>query len=226
MPDTLRDGYDVKSSPWASIRFTCIGITSMKPLFLFFASLAVVIGFGCTDGRAQSDESLPKIIQSLKDPRPNKEFPLAPDFKGITEWIGSEPLKIRDLRKKVVVLHFWTNGCINCKRNYEHYRQWLKDFEGKDVVMVGVHTPELEWEKDVARIRSEVEKNGLAFPVAVDTEGETWRAWDNRIWPTVYVIDQKGRVRYVWVGELAWEGAKGAETVRDFVLQLLKSKGS
>ncbi len=196
----------------------------MKSTILFLLSLVVMLGLVASESWAQTDQSLPKIIQSLKDPRPNKVFPLAPDFKGIAEWIGSEPLKIRDLRKKVVVLHFWTNGCINCKRNYEHYRQWLKDFEGKDVVIVGVHTPELEWEKDVARIRSEVEKNGLAFPVAVDNEGETWRAWDNRIWPTVYVIDQKGRVRYVWVGELAWEGAKGAETVRDFVNKLLEFK--
>jgi peroxiredoxin len=190
----------------------------------FLSSLGVMLALFSFEARGQEDQSLPRIIRSLKDNRPNKEFPLAPDFKGIAEWIGSEPLKIRDLRKKVVILHFWTNGCINCRRNYEHYRQWLKDFDGKDVVMVGVHTPELEWEKDVARIRSEVEKNGLSFPVAVDTEGETWRAWDNRIWPTVYVIDQKGRVRYVWVGELAWEGAKGAETVADFVRSLLDGK--
>ncbi len=190
----------------------------------FLSSLGVMLALFSFEARGQEDQSLPRIIRSLKDNRPNKEFPLAPDFKGIAEWIGSEPFKIRDLRKKVVILHFWTNGCINCQRNYEHDRQWLKDFDGKDVVMVGVHTPELEWEKDVARIRSEVEKNGLSFPVAVDTEGETWRAWDNRIWPTVYVIDQKGRVRYVWVGELAWEGAKGAEIVGDSVRSLLDGK--
>jgi peroxiredoxin len=180
--------------------------------------LMVLVGWA--NGEEPGEETLPPIIRQLRQPK-IKSFPVAPDFAGITEWIQSEPLSMKGLRRKVVILHFWTNGCINCQRNYEHYRQWLKDFDKKKVVIVGVHTPELESEKNIERIREQATKHGLDFPIAVDNAQETWRAWDNRVWPTVYVIDQRGRVRYVWVGELAWEGAKGPEIVRDFVQQLL-----
>jgi peroxiredoxin len=148
----------------------------------------------------------------------------APEFAGITDWIQSDPLTIRSLRGKVVIVHFWTNGCINCQHNYPHYRQWTKDFEGKDVVIVGVHTPEFDWEADVARIREQVKKNGLKFPVAVDTDGETWRAWHNKYWPAIYVVDKAGRVRFEWSGELTSGGNKGNEIVRDKVLQLVDEK--
>jgi thiol-disulfide isomerase/thioredoxin len=146
----------------------------------------------------------------------------APDFVGITDWIQTDPLSIAKLRGKVVIVHFWTNGCINCQHNYPHYREWAKEFAGKDVVIVGVHTPEFDWEADVKRIRDQAKSNNLTFPIAVDTDGETWRAWHNKYWPAIYVVDKKGNIRFDWSGELTSGGNKGNAIVRQKVNELLR----
>ena len=106
------------------------------------------------------------------------------------------------LRGKVVLLHFWTNGCYNCVNNYPHYKAWQERYADKDVVIVGVHTPETAGEHDLERIKAQAAKHGLKFPIAVDNDGSNWKAWNNRYWPTVYVVDRRGRVRYGWEGEL------------------------
>src|SRR5262245_1819330 len=83
----------------------------------------------------------------------------APELQGVTDWVNSKPLKLADQRGKVVVLHFWTHGCINCVHNYPHYKSWAEKFKDKDFVMVGVHTPEFDAEKDVDRIRAKAKEN-------------------------------------------------------------------
>ena len=125
------------------------------------------------------------------------------------------------LRGKVVLVHFWTNGCYNCVNNYEHYRAWQKDYADKDVVILGIHTPETSGERDIERIKKQALKNDLKFPIAVDNDSANWRKWNNRYWPTVYVVDKKGVVRYGWEGELNYKGAKGEATVRKLVDSLL-----
>jgi peroxiredoxin len=149
---------------------------------------------------------------SVADPEP------APEFAKITAWINSEPVKVADLKGKVVVIHFWTHGCINCINNYPHYRKWIADLTDKDVSMVGVHTPEFEREKDVDRIKKKIKENKLTFPVAVDNSGATWAAWRNRYWPCVYLVDRKGTVRYHWEGEL---GENGEAIMRKRIDELL-----
>ena len=145
----------------------------------------------------------------------------APEFRGVTQWINSDPLTISELRGKVVLVHFWTNGCYNCVNNYPHYKAWQERYAGKDVVIVGIHTPETPGERDVKRIKVQAAKHGLKFPIAVDNDGANWRAWNNRYWPTVYVVDRRGRVRYGWEGELNYRGEAGEETVRKPVDALL-----
>ncbi len=145
----------------------------------------------------------------------------APEFQDVTRWINSEPLTMAKLRGKVVLIHFWTNGCSNCMNNYPHYRSWQKRYADKDVVIVGIHTPETEGEREIERIKEQAAKHGLKFPIAVDNDGANWRAWDNRYWPTVYVVDRHGIVRYGWEGELNYQGAAGEETVRKVVDKLL-----
>jgi peroxiredoxin len=146
------------------------------------------------------------------DPEP------APEFAKIAAWINSEPLKVADLKGKVVVIHFWTHGCINCINNYPHYRKWVADFKDKDMTMVGVHTPEFDREKDLDRIKKKIKENDLTFPVAVDNKGATWAAWRNRYWPCVYLVDRTGTVRYHWEGEL---GEKGEAIMRKRLEELL-----
>jgi len=176
------------------------------------AALLVFTGFGA--GACPDDGS-------------NRQLRLqkAPEFTRVTRWINSEPLSLAKLRGKVVVVHFWTNGCSNCINNYPHYRAWQERYAGKDVVIVGIHTPETPDERVIAGIRRQAEKNGLKFPIAVDNDGANWRAWKNEVWPTVYVVDQKGVVRYGWEGELSFQGAKGEETVRKVIDTLLAEGG-
>ncbi|GEM_PF-791155 len=131
----------------------------------------------------------------------------APEFVGVTDWVNTKPLKLADQKGKVVVVHFWTNGCINCIHNYPHYVGWQERYkENKDFLMVGVHTPEFEAEKDVDRIKARMEKNKLTFAVAVDNEQKTWKAWGNHYWPCVYLVDKTGAIRDKWAGELGKAG--------------------
>ena len=147
-----------------------------------------------------------------------------PELRNVTEWINSEPLTMRELRGKVVLVHFWTNGCYNCRNNYGHYRAWQERYKDKDVVMVGIHTPETPGEHEIARIKAQAETNGLKFPIAVDNQGANWKAWNNRVWPTVYVVDRRGVVRYGWEGELSYQGADGEERIRKLVDELLAER--
>lgn len=146
----------------------------------------------------------------------------APEFRGVTQWVNSEPLTMKQLRGKVVLVHFWTHGCYNCVNNYPHYKAWQDRYAGKDVVIVGIHTPETPGERAVEEIKSQADKNGLKFAIAVDNDGANWKAWNNRYWPTVYVVDRRGVVRYGWEGELSYKGADGEEQVRKRVDALLK----
>jgi len=159
--------------------------------------------------------------QYLKKPG---ETPQAPEFRDVTQWLNSEPLLMSRLRGKVVVVHFWTNGCYNCMNNYPHYRAWQERYAGKDVVLVGIHTPETPGERDVDRIKAQAAKHGLKFAIAVDNDLANWNAWDNRYWPTVYVVDRRGRVRYGWEGELSYKGARGEETIRKVIDALLRER--
>ena len=135
--------------------------------------------------------------------------PAAPEFTGVTEWINSKPLKLADQKGKVVIVHFWTNGCINCIHNYPHYRAWQDKYrDNKNLVIVGIHTPEFDAEKNVAGIKEKAAKNNLKFAIAVDNDRATWKAWGNQYWPCVYLVDKAGKVRQRWEGELGAEGYK------------------
>ena len=146
----------------------------------------------------------------------------APEFTKVTEWVNTKPLKMADLKGKVVIVHFWTNGCINCIHNYPHYRAWQEKYkDNKNVVIIGIHTPEFDSEKKVDRIKERMTKNKLTFAVAVDNEQANWKAWGNRYWPCVYVVDKAGNVRHHWAGEL---GDKGYKTMTELIDARLAEK--
>lgn len=156
-----------------------------------------------------------------------KEKPVpAPEFTGVTEWVNAKPMKLADQKGKVVVVHFWTNGCINCVNNYPHYRAWQDAYkDDKDLLIVGIHTPEFKAEKDIAQIKDRMTKNKLTFAVAVDNDGANWKAWGNRYWPCVYLVDKAGNVRQRWEGELGNDGYKKAARAIDALLAEQPPKG-
>ncbi len=135
----------------------------------------------------------------------------APEFPEGTQWVQSEPLKLGGLRGQVVIVHFWTFGCVNCIRNYPVYRDWQEKYAGKGVTLIGVHTPEFAAEADADRVRAKARDNGLTFPIAIDNGRRIWTNWDNHYWPAIYLIDKKGQVRYRWEGELHLDTVEGRQ---------------
>lgn len=146
----------------------------------------------------------------------------APEFAATSEWLQSKPLKLSDQRGKVVVVHFFAFGCINCIHNYPWYRDWAEKYAASDVVIIGIHTPETEAERNVASLEKKVKENKLTFPVAVDNDKKNWEAWGNNMWPSVYLIDKEGFVRAWWYGELDWQGAGGQKVLSQRIEELLK----
>ncbi|GMU20173.1 MAG: hypothetical protein AMXMBFR13_02720 [Phycisphaerae bacterium] len=148
----------------------------------------------------------------------------APELRGKQTWVNSKPLTLAGLRGQVVVVHFWTFGCINCIHNYPAYRNWQKTFAQKGVTLVGIHTPETDGEHSLEKLREKAKENELSFPILVDNERENWKAWSNNIWPAVYLVDKQGRIRYWWYGELNWQGATGEKLMATRIEELLREK--
>jgi peroxiredoxin len=124
------------------------------------------------------------------------------------------------LRGQVVVLHFWTFGCINCKHNLPALRSWNQKYADKGVTIIGVHTPETAREKQTGNVRRAVEENRSMYPIVLDGDARTWKTWDNRWWPCTYLIDKNGFVRYRW-DEFNWKGETGEAVMRTKIDELL-----
>jgi methionine-R-sulfoxide reductase len=150
-----------------------------------------------------------------------RRFVRAPEVRGVDQWINSAPLRLAELRGKVVVLHFFTFGCINCLHNQPAYRDWHERFSRQGAVLLGIHTPEGEDDRKVEKIQSALREQGIVYPVAIDNGKENWTAWANHTWPSVYLIDKEGYVRYWWYGELNWQGAQGEKLFRERIAALL-----
>ncbi|MCH8988785.1 MAG: redoxin domain-containing protein [Chloroflexi bacterium] len=146
-------------------------------------------------------------------------FP-APEIKGIKAWINSEPLTIEELRGKVVLVDFWTYTCVNCIRTFPYLKQWYAKYADDGLVIIGVHSPEFEFEKDYSNVLQATRDNGITWPVAQDNDFETWRNYSNRFWPAKYLIDKDGMVRYTHFGEGAYD-----ETEKQ-IRSLLKDAGA
>lgn len=148
-----------------------------------------------------------------------------PDLIGDSgAWLGSSPLTPESLRGRVVVVHYFAFGCINCIHNYPTYREWQKELAGKNVQLIGIHTPETKTEHDVAKLQTKLKAEELEFPVLVDNDKANWNAWGNNMWPSVYVLDKRGYMRAFWSGELKWQGATGDAQMRKKMDELLAEK--
>jgi len=127
---------------------------------------------------------------------------------GARQWLNAPSLKPRDLRGKVVLVNFWTYSCINCLRALPYVRAWAQKYGDRGLLVVGVHTPEFAFEKDVGNVRKALTALGVSYPVAIDSDFEIWRAFGNRAWPAFYLVDADGRVRYRSLGECAYESSE------------------
>lgn len=126
--------------------------------------------------------------------------PPAPEISnGI--WINSEPLSLKSLKGRVVLIDFWTFACYNCRNTLPSLKKWDAQYRDKGLTIVGVHTPELDFERDIDQLRREVAGLGINYPVVTDQDYSTWKAYGVEAWPTVFLLDKQGRIRWSHVGE-------------------------
>jgi cytochrome c biogenesis protein CcdA/thiol-disulfide isomerase/thioredoxin len=135
------------------------------------------------------------------------------------QWLNAQP-RPEDLRGKVVLVNFWTYSCINCLRTLPHIRSWAEKYRDRGLVVIGVHTPEFAFEKNVANVRTASVSLGVGYPVVIDNDFAIWRAFDNHAWPAIYFIGADGRVRHHTLGE------GGYEQSEKLIQQLLSEAGS
>ncbi len=134
------------------------------------------------------------------------EGTVAPEFTVVDHkaWINSRPLTLAELRGHVVLIDFWTYTCVNCLRTLPHIKRWHEKYNGP-LVIIGVHTPEFEFEKDKNNVLAAVAKQGIKYPVVLDNEQSIWNAFSNNWWPRKLLIDVHGTIRYDHVGEGGYE---------------------
>ena len=117
------------------------------------------------------------------------------------EWINSEPLKLKDLRGRVVLIEFWTFGCINCRNTLPFVKGWHDRYHDKGLIVIGVHSPEFDEEKNVESLRGQGASLGIRYTVVTDNDYQTWNAYKVEAWPTIFLLDKEGRIRWTHVGE-------------------------
>jgi thiol-disulfide isomerase/thioredoxin len=128
-----------------------------------------------------------------------------PGFDGATGWLNSPPLTAADLRGKVVLVDFWTYTCINWLRTLGYVRAWSEKYADQGLIVVGVHTPEFPFERDVDNVRQAAKDMRVEYPIALDSDYAVWEAFSNRYWPAVYIADAQGRIRHHHFGEGGYE---------------------
>jgi len=166
----------------------------MKRLLL---GLITFMLFGCASqqGDIQSaDSAMPKLA-SLPDLGPAPE--LTNDI-----WLNvPAPLRLADLRGKVVIVEMWTFGCINCQNVMPSLKEWHSKYKDQGLVIIGNHYPEFSYEEDLVNLKEAIARFDIQYAVAQDNDGATWRAYKNHYWPALFLIDKQGHIRYVHIGE-------------------------
>lgn len=189
------------------------------------AVVAIIVGFGIyfnspALNKARSSQQLEKFISAatttngtIKTVKLDKaqflqidksQFQKAPEFVGIVGYIntpGNTPITLTSLKGKVVLVDFWTYSCINCIRTIPHLNDWYQRYAGKGFMIVGVHSPEFEFEKNYDNVKTAVQKFGIKFPIILDSNHDTWNAYGNQYWPRDYLIDSQGYIRHDHIGE-------------------------
>jgi thiol-disulfide isomerase/thioredoxin len=128
-----------------------------------------------------------------------------PSLRGATGWLNSQPLTPAELRGKVVLVEFWTYSCINWLRTLPYVRAWAEKYKDQGLVVIGVHSPEFEFEKSVDNVRRAAKDMRIIYPIAIDSDHGIWRAFHNQYWPALYFVDANGRIRHHQFGEGEYE---------------------
>jgi thiol-disulfide isomerase/thioredoxin len=139
----------------------------------------------------------------------------APELQN-TVWLNTDrPLRLADLRGQVVLLDMWTFDCINCRNVIPSLREWSTKYAAQGLVVIGNHYPEFDFERDLSNLRDAIQRLNVPYPVAQDNDGMTWQAYRTRYWPTLFLIDKHGHLRYTHIGEGAY--GETEQAIRDLL---------
>ncbi len=159
---------------------------------------------GLTEEKVEEKE-IGKPMFELTQPKGKLAPELIPGGKWFNLPAGRQALSLNDLRGKVILIDFWTYTCINCQRTFPYLKQWWETYNDKGLVIIGVHSPEFEFEKSETNLAQAINDFKLQYPIVQDNNFETWRAYKNRFWPAKYLIDKEGNIRYTHFGEGAYD---------------------
>ena len=175
-------------------------ITNAKQLWLT-AILATAVAAPMANSAEDNSVTQPTIATASRLPIEGG----MPSFAGATGWLNSPPLTAAELRGKVVLVEFWTYSCINWLRTLPYVRAWAAKYRDQGLVVIGVHTPEFPFEKDLDNIGRAAKGMRIDYPIAVDSDYGIWHAFNNDYWPALYFIDAQGRIRHHYYGEGEYE---------------------
>ena len=145
------------------------------------------------------------VMQTIKQVDESK-FPIAPDLVGISGYANTTPDQLKaTMKDKVILYDFWTYTCINCIRTFPYLKAWNEKYSEKGLLIIGIHSPEFEFEKDISNVKMAVAKYDLTYPTVLDNDHKTWDAFGNRYWPAEYLTDSLGHIRHTHFGEGAYD---------------------
>ena len=172
-----------------------------------YSSSSTVKATSSSEG--QTSSTMPTVLALLQNGNTQNHFMIdksqfkkAPEFTGITGFVNTPaPVKLADLKGKVVLVHFWTYTCINCIHTIPHLNDWYQKYSNRGLVIVGVQTPEFSDEKNIANVKTAVNNFQIKYPVILDNNYANWNAYGNNYWPRDYLVDNQGYIRYSHIGE-------------------------
>ena len=185
---------------------------NLSALALAIAVVSLIVGFAVYFNSPELNKVVsghgggtanfvPATIKKAQFSIDKSQFKKAPEFDKVTGYINTKPINLSDLKGKVVLVDFWTYSCINCIRTIPYLVDWNEKYADKGLVIVGVHAPEFEFEKNIDNVKAAVKKFGIKYPVIQDNDKGTWNAYQNQYWPRKYIVDSEGYLRYDHIGE-------------------------
>src|SRR6185437_431462 len=176
-------------------------VVAIGGLAVFFTSLdKTVASTGNQIIAGKTDTGNSSSVQTSYSDESN--YPKAPELVGIAGYINTTPEELQaKIKDKVVLYDFWTYSCINCIRTFPYLKAWNDKYADKGLLIIGVHSPEFEFEKDLSNVKMAAQKYGLTYPIVLDSDHMTWDAFSNRYWPAEYITDDLGHIRHTHFGE-------------------------
>jgi thiol-disulfide isomerase/thioredoxin len=184
------------------------------------AGTATLVGlYASNKGSSTANSNVGSSLTAMSGDRSENQNILAaarssalPEFQGVSQWLNSSPLSIAQLKGSVVLVQFWTFACINCQRTLPYLVRWHQTYAKQGLKIIGIHTPEFAFERDVKNVQQALRRHHLTYPVGMDNEYKTWNAYSNQYWPHLFLADRRGLLQYDHIGEGAYDTTE--QTIR------------